>query len=135
MHRFKAVGSILGGVSVVALGATAVFAAPAPAPTDLKADVTQGQADQANDQVGKAEAGQVAEAEHDSATEADNNGPNDQVGDQAEAGDKANAQSTEDTGNTGAADPAEKAGATGEQAGSDGNHEDPPAPAGAAPKK
>ena len=120
MQRYKAVGAILGGVTVVALGATAVFAAPVPAPSAPKAGVTQGQGD---------------EVQHESATEADNNGPNDQGGDQAEPGDKAGAQSTEDTGNTGAADPAEKPGTAGAQGGADGEHEDAPAPVGTAPQK
>ena len=114
MNRFKTAGSIFGVSLAVALGTTAVIAAPpvpAPAQSDLKSDVSQGEAAQANDQVGKDEAGQVAESEKDSATEADTNGPNDQVGDQAETGDK------------GGVDPGEKPGTPADKAGTAGSAE------------
>jgi hypothetical protein len=86
--------TVIASVALVAAttigGAVALAATPATG-SDLKADVTQGQAELANDQVGTNEAGDVANSDVETAAEADNNGDEHQVGEQVETGEQSTA--------------------------------------------
>jgi hypothetical protein len=93
--------TVIAGVALVAattFGGAAALAATPSTGSDLKADVTQGQAEVANDQAGTNEVGEVADVEVNTAGEADDNGDNQQLGEQVETGEQstANEGSTQD---------------------------------------